>query len=370
MMLAAQTLAGQILEQLPFLEGIPGWLLYPTLLTVGCVLAVAILAVFVLFAVWMERKVSAHMQCRLGPMEAGGFHGWLQTLVDGVKLLSKEDLVPKHADRIPFLIAPIIAFTGVFLTFVVIPFDRNVIVADLNIGIFYIAAVSSIEVLGVLMAGYASNNKWSLFGAMRSAAQMVVYEIPLGISILAVAVAAGTLSMQGIIEAQSGWFWNWFVFRNPFLLLLFVIFFLASMCECKRAPFDLPEAESELVSGFHTEYSGMRFAMFLFAEYGALFVASAVAAVAFFGGWRTGIPVLDDLTGVLGIAVGMTTMLAKATVFVFIQMWARWTLPRVRLDHMFTLCLKYLLPFSLIGLVGVCVWQLALPSHTLWFFVR
>ncbi len=324
----------------------------------------AFVSVVGLVSIWLERKISAHIQCRVGPMEVGP-HGALQTLADGIKLLGKEDLVPAQADRILFGLAPMLVFASTFVGFAVIPFSQKAVIADLNLGIFFLAAVGSLEAIGVVMAGWSSNNKWSLFGAIRAATQVVSYEIPLGLSLLAVIVVAGSMSLNDITEAQAGWVWNWFLFRNPFMWAVFLIYFIASLAECKRAPFDLPEAESELVSGFHTEYSGMRFAIFFLAEYGAMYIVSAIAVVLFFGGWYTGIPFLDHISesipGTTGVVVenliGAGAIIVKSFLLICVQMWIRWTLPRIRLDQMMDLCLKYLLPFSLILLVAVSLWQ-------------
>ncbi len=332
----------------------------------------------------MERKVSAHMQCRLGPMEVGP-HGVLQTIADGIKLTVKEDIVPNVADRALFVLAPIIVFTGVFIRFVPLPFGDYLVVSDLDLGLFYVASVGSVEVLGVIMAGWASNNKWSLFGTVRTATQMVSYEIPIGVAFVTVAVSAGTLSMMEIVEQQGGWFWNWFMFRNPFLLILATVYIVSSLAECKRAPFDLPEAESELVSGFHTEYSGIRFALFFMAEYAAMYLVSAIAVVIFFGGWNTGIPFIDrigaepgdgTLLFILGLLIKANVFIGKAIGIVFVQMWARWTLPRVRLDQMMYLCWKVLLPVSMACLIGSALWDLVVGAfhengeYALFFFPK
>ncbi len=312
-----------------------------------------------LFSIWLERKVSAHIQCRLGPMEVGP-HGALQTLCDGVKLLAKEDLIPEGSDRMLFALAPILAFAGTFVSFAVIPFGPDLIIADLDLGIYFISAVGSLEAIGVIAAGWASNNKWSLFGSVRAATQVVSYEIPLGLAFITVAVVAGTVSISGIVEQQNGMFWNWFVFRNPFMPIAFIAYYIASLAECKRAPFDLPEAESELVSGFHTEYSGMRFAIFFLAEYAAMYVVSALAAILFLGGWYTGIAPLDGWlakSALLGNLVGALVIILKAFFLVFVQMWLRWTLPRIRLDQMMHLCFKVMVPIGMVVLLGASFYQ-------------
>lgn len=579
-----------------FGTGIPGgveenmWWLAVVMPLIGIAIMLGpIVTVFPMFAIWLERKVSAHMQSRLGPMEIG-WHGWLQTVADGVKLLAKEDIIPAAADKALFILGPILAFTGIFVLLAVVPFGPWLSVADIPLGLVFIAAVGSVEVVGVLMAGWASNNKWSLFGTMRLATQLVSYEIPLGLCFLAVILVSGSmrlgdivgdwevkeyrqldeagketgkvldkakvhalvestrataakgweqdlakaerqrigavlpsshvpadaktwrdLFMTPVVDAswdkapedksaaervkmvmdvhasafqkarlsgksldaavkagqaatrerfkslaltttdhtpetwyslggqaksndwlvgeletarenfikdgskkervdgsvklalvkaygavpkqisgaggQSGYLWNWVVFRNPFMGLLFIVFFIASLAENKRAPFDLPEAESELVSGFHTEYAGMRFSIFFLAEYVAMFVVSLLASVMFLGGWNTGlgvagtlsldfIHVIDDPTFVNGtmaatpfsetgaglaslhMMIGHSVIMLKTLFLVFVQMWLRWTLPRVRLDHVMDLCLKVLLPFALAGVVLVAIWEL------------
>lgn len=312
-----------------------------------------------LFSIWLERKVSAHIQCRLGPMEVGP-HGSLQTLADGIKLLAKEDIIPDGADRFLFGLAPILSFVGSFVVFAVVPFGPDLVIADLNVGIYFLAAIGSIEAVGVIAAGWASNNKWSVFGAVRAATQVVSYEIPLSLCLVTVACLAGSLSTIGIVEAQNGWFWNWWIFRNPFMFVSFVIFYIAALAECKRAPFDLPEAESELVSGFHTEYSGMRFAIFFLAEYAAMYVVSAMACVLYLGGWYTGIAPLDGWlaeNAILGNLIGAGVLITKAFFLVFVQMWLRWTLPRIRLDQMMYLCLKVLVPIGMVVFMGAALWQ-------------
>jgi len=363
--MASEGLAHDLLRLFPALDEMSPWLSVPLLGLLGCALVTGWITVFALFAIWLERKVAGHIQCRLGPMEVGP-HGLLQTVADGIKLMAKEDVIPRSADRILFIVAPVVVFTATFLLFVVLPFDKHVVVADLNIGVFYLAAIASLEVIGVIMAGWASNNKWSLFGAMREATQMVSYEIPLGLALLSVVVVSGTLGFQGIVETQSGWFWRWHVFRSPFLALTFIIYYIAALAECKRAPFDLPEAESELVSGFHTEYSSMRFSIFFLAEYAFMFLVCGVATSLWLGGWNTGIPALDGLTGPLGIMIRTSAMLGKSMFLVFLQIWIRWTYPRIRLDQVMYLCLKVLVPFGFASLIGATLWELAFPGRV-WF---
>jgi NADH-quinone oxidoreductase subunit H len=291
------------------------------------------------------------MQSRVGPNRVGP-QGVLQWLADGIKNLLKEDLIPAAADAKLFSLAPYVVFMGFLCTFVVIPFGGSLIVADLNIGILYILAVTSLVVVGILMAGWASNNKWSLLGGMRSAAQIVSYEIPAGISVLTIVFLAGTMSMQGIIEAQGWAPWDWFLFHNPFTFAAFFLYFTAALAEGNRTPFDIPEAESELVAGYVTEYSGMRFLFFFFAEWGNLYVIGAVATTLFLGGWQVPpLALFDDRPVLLGIAQFLMFFL-KAYLWVFVAMWVRATLPRVRVDQLMALCWKYMVPLSFVCLMG------------------
>lgn len=306
---------------------------------------------FALFAVWFERKVSAHMQDRLGPMRVGGWHGWAQTIADILKLIQKEDIIPVAADKFLFSLAPYVVFTGSYAAFAAIPFSAAYVGSDINIGLFYVLSVSSIVVVGLLMAGWASNNKWSLFGAMRSAAQIVSYEIPVALSLLTIVMITGTFDMQAINQAQSGWFWNWYAFRPEFYglpLVACLIYFVASLAETNRTPFDIPEAESELVAGYHTEYGGMKFALFFLAEYANMFAVSAIAATMFLGGWNS--PFGETLSGPWW---GLFWFLAKGMGFIFIQMWLRWTLPRLRVDQLMYVGWKVLIPFSFVIMIGV-----------------
>lgn len=307
---------------------------------------------FALFAVWWERKISAHMQDRLGPMRTGGWHGWAQTIADILKLIQKEDIIPAAADRKLFNLAPYVVFVGSFAAYAAIPFSAAYVGSEINIGLFYILAVSSFVVVGLLMAGWASNNKWSLFGAMRAAAQIVSYEIPVALSLLAVVMIVGTFDLQEINRAQSGYFWNWFVFQKfPLLFVAATIYFVASLAEVNRTPFDIPEAESELVAGYHTEYGGMKFALLFLAEYANMFAVSAIAATVFFGGWNS--PFGDFMSGPVW---GLFWFISKGMAFIFVHMWLRWTLPRLRVDQLMYVGWKVLIPFSFVIVLGVGFW--------------
>src|SRR5262245_11290905 len=303
-----------------------------------------------MFAIWLERKASADFQSRLGPMRVGGWHGWAQSIADGIKLAFKEDIIPSEADKFLFWIAPAVVFAGALATFVALPIAAGWQVVDLNIGLFYIVAIGSTGVIGVIMAGWSSNNKWSLYGAMREAAQLISYEIPGGLALLVPILIVGSFRLQDIVKFQEEH--TWLIFYTPFTVIAFVIYYIASLAECKRAPFDLPEAESELVSGFHTEYSGLRFSFFFLEEYAMMFVVSAIANAVFLGGWQPLPFVSFEMPGLVAAAIFVT----KAVFLVWVQMWVRWTLPRLRVDQVMTLGYKYLVPFAFIALVGMGIY--------------
>jgi NADH-quinone oxidoreductase subunit H len=317
--------------------------------------------------VWWEMRVSSRMQSRVGynRVGAGGFFQWI---ADAVKLLLKEDLIPAEADSILFRAAPYFVLSGFALTFVALPFGESLIAADLNVGIFYLVSVTALVVVGILLAGWSSNSKWALFGGMRSAAQVISYEIPAGLAIMVPVLMAGTLSMQGIIRAQGAWPWQWFVFTNPFALVAFVIFFIAQLAEGNRTPFDLPEAESELVAGYLSEYSSFRFALYFLVEFGNLWVMAAVATTLFFGGWQVPFAGPETFAAARGAgplpglawwglqALSMGVFALKTLVVLNVIVWVRWTLPRIRIDQMMTLCWKYLVPFAFVSFVATLLW--------------
>jgi NADH-quinone oxidoreductase subunit H len=322
------------------------WLIRDIIVITGTILFVSLVA---MAGIWGERKISGRMQSRLGPMRTGGWHGWAQSLADGLKFVQKEDLIPKSADGMMFRLAPYIALVPAIVAFAAIPFGVDWVYRDLDVSLLFVLAMLGIEVLGVILAGWASNNKWGLYGAMREACQLVSYEIPMCMSLLVPVMTVGSIDLIDLGQAQTGGWFHWLIFRNPFIFLSFFSYYIASLASCKRAPFDLPEGESELVAGFHTEYSGFRFTLFFFAEYTVMFIVSALAAIIFFGGWNSP---FGDRTG------GPLWFIAKCGLLIFVQMWIRWTLPRIRIDQVMHACVKYLLPFTMAVFIGSSLWQL------------
>ena len=307
---------------------------------------------------WVERRVWARIQSRIGPNRVGP-NGFLQWLADGVKHVCKEDLVPSQADPHLFKMAPYLVALAFTLPWAVMPFSSDLILADLNVGILYMTAVTALTVVGVLMAGWSSNDKWSLIGGIRSAAQIVSYEIPAGLSIFPVVLITGTLSMQGIIRAQ-GWSPNsWFLFNNPFTFVAANILFISALAEANRTPFDLPEADSELVAGFATEYSGMRYLFFFMAEWGNLFIIGAIITALFLGGWQ--FPHVSQSRVVMNV-LQLITFNVKVLALVFFSMWIRGTLPRVRIDQLMSVCWKYFVPISFVDMIGTAVWVAIWPD--------
>ena len=332
------------------------------------------------FYIWLERKVAGRIQDRLGPTRVGGKFGWLQTIADGIKLIQKEDLVPKDADSVVFRMAPYLAGVASFAAFMVLPVSDGWVGVAAECGAFLILALMSLEVLGIILAGYSSGSKWALFGAMREAAQMVSYEIPMAICALIPLMIAGSLNLQVVGQMQTGGMGNWFIFHDPFAFFAFFCYFTVATASVKRAPFDLAEAESELVAGFHTEYSGFRWSIFFLAEYASMFAVSGIAVLLFLGGWETGLGFPEQLIGGLrgmwrdtpvdGFHVGTyivnlfgaLVFVFKATLLVTLQIWVRWTLPRLRIDQVMTTCLKYLVPISCFLLLGAVFWPLVLAT--------
>ncbi len=332
-----------------------------------------IMALNAMIAVYFERKVSAFMQDRLGPMEVGifGFKGgrrfWGgigQTIADALKLLFKEDILPNDADKVLMVISPFIIFTGALLTFIAIPLSSSFVVSDFNIGIFYIIAMSSVGVIGIILAGWSSNNKWSLYGAMRAAAQIVSYEIPIGLSLLLVVLVTGSLHLGEIVQWQADN--RWFILHSPFAFLAFFIYFISVVAETNRTPFDIPEAESELVAGWMTEYSGFRWALFFLSEYANMLIVSIVAAIVFLGGWLSPMTIYNFESFEIpeswmfldGPLIGVFWIFIKAALIIFVMMWFRWTFPRLRVDQLIYLCWKVFIPFSLANLFLVSLWEL------------
>ncbi len=374
------------------------------------------------FSTYIERRVAARMQARIGCNRVGP-EGLLQFLADGLKLLMKEDNTPQGADKPMFKMAPFLVVMGAFMSFVCIPFGPNLFVSNMNVGLMYLISVSSFAVVGILLAGWASNNKWSLLGSMRSAAQIVSYEIPLGLALMVVVLMAGSLNLNDIVQAQSGGLRHWFIFQYfPGPFIAFFVYFIAALAEVNRTPFDLPEAESELVSGYNTEYSGIRWGMFFVAEYANMFLVSAISVTAFFGGWNPSRShVLVSMTALfftllliykistylvdftksvvikrrkvlhalnntpnrkltkpvwialavisLAMAIFINTIshhpiiialifVGKCYFFVFVMMWIRWTLPRYRVDQMMDLCWKKLIPIAMFCLLWTGFWML------------
>lgn len=318
---------------------------------------------FALIAVLLERKVSGHMQDRLGPMRVG-YHGILQTVADIIKLLQKEDIVAKENDKFVFNLAPVIVFAGSYTAFAAIPFSSAFIGSNADVGIFLIIAVTGLVVAGILMAGWGSNNKYSLLGAMRAAAQIISYEIPTLLVVLSIVMLTGSMNLHTISEMQTGQFWNWNIFGGnydlthkllltPFMIIGFLVIYISSLAEVNRTPFDIPEAESELVSGYHTEYSGMKFAMFFLAEYANMFAVSIIVATLFLGGYQSPVGYFGNLIAQQWLIPfeQFFWFTAKGLFFVFVQMWLRWTLPRLRVDQLMAASWKYFIPIAFVNLI-------------------
>ena len=321
-------------------------------------LPLVFIVLMVLVVLYTEMKMAAHIQDRVAYMRTG-WHGVLQPIADMLKLLQKEDTIPTKADKLLFRMAPFIAFTGTYVAYAVLPFSSIYIGSNINLGAFFLVAAGSLVVIGILMAGWASNNKWSLFGGIRSASQMISYEIPTALAVIIVVMITGSLNLQDVTKFQDGGIGNWIVFGGPlpwtqklmlmpFTLITFVIMFVASIAEVNRTPFDLPEAESELVQGFNTEYSGMRFAMFYLSEYANLFTVSAVVVSLFLGGWSSPFGVFMS-----GPVWGIFWFVTKSYFFMLMQIWLRWTLPRLRVDQLMFVSWKVLTPWLVVCILAV-----------------
>jgi NADH-quinone oxidoreductase subunit H len=349
-LLAAPTFIDNLLLKF-FSEPTVNYVIWP-FIQIG--LVVVITTGWVAYATYLERKISAFMQARLGPMRVGPW-GLLQPIADGIKLLTKEDFIPENADRWIFFVAPYIAVVAAFIVMAVVPFGPDwAVITDVNIGVLFVLAVSSVGVLALILAGWSSNSKYALMGALRSSAQMVSYEVSMGMAIIGALMFARTLSLSGVVNAQAA---NsiWFVLYQP---VGFMIFLISGIAENNRAPFDLPEAESELVAGFHTEYSGFRWSLFFMAEYAAMVVVTAVATTLYLGGWY--FPFVYRLTEANGfhnayVAISVIVFLAKAGLLLYLYFWLRWTLPRFRYDQLMDLGWKWMLPAALINIVMTAV---------------
>ena len=343
--LAAPTIIDTFLLKF-FSEQTVNYVIWP-FIQIGAV--VTITALWVAYATYLERKISAFIQARLGPMRVGPW-GLLQPIADGLKLLVKEDFIPENADRWIFFIAPYIAVVAAFVVMAVVPFGPDwAVITDVNIGILFVLAVSSVGVLALILAGWSSNSKYALMGALRSSAQMVSYEVSMGLSIIGALMFARTLSLSGIVAAQASDS-IWFFLYQPIGL---VIFLISGIAENNRAPFDLPEAESELVAGFHTEYSGFRWSLFFMAEYAAMVVVTAVATTLYLGGWYFPWVYRLEAAGYHNayVVVSLIVFLAKAGLLLYLYFWLRWTLPRFRYDQLMDIGWKWLLPAALINIV-------------------
>ena len=347
-----KTLATRASDYLP---GSP-WLSLGCLL-LGMVGVGALVAGLGIVLIYAERKIAAHFQCRLGPMRVG-WHGILQTVADTIKLLLKEDIVPAKADKMLHLVAPFLSLLATVLVLLVIPFSPILQIADVNIGVLYVAAVGGFGILGILVAGWSSNNKWSMLGAMRAGAQIISYEISAALALIAVVLFAGTLQLSGIVLSQAEGWWVWRAHGVGFVA--FTIFLIASVAEINRTPFDIAEGESELTGGFHTEYSGMRFAFFFLSEFVNMFVAAAMIVTLFLGGWMPfHIGNIQGFNAVMDLMPPSIWFAGKTGFMIFVIMWFRWSFPRLRVDQLMKLEWKVLLPIGFLNLIVASIVVLA-----------
>ncbi|NBD26758.1 NADH-quinone oxidoreductase subunit NuoH [Paenibacillus glycinis] len=311
----------------------------------GVILLLVVLG-FVTYAIFFERKVIGWMQYRIGPNRVGPW-GLLQSVADITKLLIKEDTIPRKADRALFILAPALAYVPAFAVLAVIPYTQKLYFADINVGLLYYVALSGISTIAIILGGWSSNNKYALLGGMRSAAQMISYEVPLVISVVGVVMLSGSLNLRSIADQQGDWFWQWNFLPQ---IIGFVVFIIAAVSELNRTPFDLPEAESELVAGYHVEYSGFRFAFFMLTEYVYVYAIAALTTVLFLGGWHAPFPFLDWVPGIIWF-------LLKFTSIVFFLFWIRATLPRIRIDQLMGLGWKVLLPVAILNVFLTAVYM-------------
>lgn len=358
-----QSFVDNLIAQFSFLQAVPADLVYFAFQALFClVILLGFVSPFGALVVFAERRVAGRIQSRVGPNRVGP-QGILQSLADGIKGILKEDIIPTGADHILFRLGPYLVFLGMFLAFVALPFSSQWVIADLELGVFYLLAVESLVVIGIVMSGWASNSKWSLLGGMRGAAQIISYEVPVTLTVLLIVLMSGSMSVQQIVTKQGMWPWEWNVFQTPFTFLAFFTLFIGQLAEGNRTPFDIPEAESELVSGYNTEYSGFRFMIFFLAEFTNLYLIGAFASLLFLGGWNA-----EPLVSALGLEnswvrnlIELAALQVKALSIVFVIIQIRWTLPRVRIDQLMSLCWKYLVPACFVNLVVMSVWPIIVP---------
>lgn len=323
------------------------WLLAGLYIVLASIALMTLVGVLGLVLIYAERKIAAHIQCRLGPMRVG-WHGTLQTVADAVKLLFKEDIVPDNADRLLHLLGPFFALLATIMVLVVVPFSPWLQIADPNVGVVYVTAITGLGVFGILIGGWSSNNRWSLLGAMRSGAQIISYEISVTLALLVIVMLSGSLQLSKIIESQSAGWWIWRA--HGVGIVAFTIFFIASIAEINRTPFDIPEGESELTGGFHTEYSGMRFAFYFLSEFVNMFIVAAMTTTFFLGGWLPfQIGEWQLFNSVMGVMPPVLWFGLKASFVIFLMIWFRWTFPRLRVDQLMRLEWKFLMPIGFVN---------------------